>query len=253
LAALLGALLLQVGSNFANDVFDFEKGADTEERQGPARAVASGWIAPLAMKRAMWGVFVAASLVGVYLTVIAGPAIVALGLLSITAALAYTAGPYPLGYHGLGEVFVILFFGFAAVCGTAFVNSGQVGALAVWASVPVGALASSILVVNNVRDEQTDRRCGKRTLVVRWGRNAGVVEYGLLLAAAYGVPLVLALSGAGPAPLLPWVTLPWAVSLWRTLGRERGPGLNRTLAATAQLLLAFSVLFSVGLAWSCAR
>jgi 1,4-dihydroxy-2-naphthoate octaprenyltransferase len=150
-------------------------------------------------------------------------------------------------------VFVILFFGFAAVCGTAFVNSGEVGALAVWASLPVGALASSILVVNNVRDEQTDRSCGKRTLVVRWGRNAGVLEYGMLFAAAYGVPIALALAGAGPALLLPCATLPWAVVLWRALRSERGPALNRTLASTAQLLLAFSILFSLGLAWSGAR
>ncbi len=248
LAALGGALLLQIGSNFANDVFDYEKGADTAERVGPMRAVASGLISPQAMKRGMWLVFLVALLLGVYLTVVAGPVIVAIGLLSITAAIAYTGGPYPLGYNGLGELFVMIFFGFVAVCGTQFVNTASVSELSVWASVPIGALASAILVVNNVRDEPLDRRVGKRTLVVRLGRQAGLWEYRLLLLAAYAMPAVVLGRGlAGPLVLLPWLTAPLGVTLARRVSREHGPSLNSALARTAQLLLLFGLLLALGI------
>ncbi len=250
LAALLGALLLQIGSNLANDVYDHEKGADTDERVGPTRAVAAGWISPRAMKRAMALVFAVALGVGVYLTLAVGPVIVAIGLCSIVCAIAYTGGPYPLGYNGLGELFVMLFFGFVAVCGTAYVNLGSVPELAVWASVPVGALASAILVVNNVRDEETDRKTGKRTLIVRLGRLAGLVEYAALLFIAYAVPLLLVARGlAGWPALAPLLTLPLALRLMRQLIVERGASLNATLARTAQLLLVYGALASAGLAW----
>src|SRR6187551_3259317 len=158
LAALVGALLLQIGSNFANDVFDFEKGADTQERLGPLRAVQAGLVSPRAMRRGIWVVFGLALLVGSYLTYLSGPAIIIIGLASIASAVLYTAGPYPLGYHGLGDLFVMIFFGFVAVCGTVFVQLGTVPVLAIWAAVPVGSLATAILVVNNVRDRDTDVR-----------------------------------------------------------------------------------------------
>ncbi|HEY6727104.1 MAG TPA: 1,4-dihydroxy-2-naphthoate polyprenyltransferase [Polyangiaceae bacterium] len=249
LAALVGALLLQIGSNFANDVFDFEKGADTAARLGPLRAVQAGLISPRAMRLGMGVVFGLALLVGVYLTAVAGPAIVVIGLLSIASAIAYTAGPYPLGYHGLGDVFVLMFFGFVAVCGTVFVQLHAVPALAIWASVPVGGLATAILVVNNVRDRDTDVLANKRTLAVRFGRRAGQYEYLLLLAAAYFVPLLLVARGEiGKSALLPWVTLPWAVVLTRRVFRDRGTPLNQTLTGTAKLLLTFGVLFTLGLA-----
>jgi 1,4-dihydroxy-2-naphthoate polyprenyltransferase len=249
LAALIGALLLQIGANLANDVFDYEKGADTEERLGPTRTVQAGLLAPRAVRRAMMLVFVLALLVGVYLTAIAGVAIVVIGLCSIAAALAYTGGPYPLGYHGLGDVFVLLFFGFVAVSGTAFVQVGTVPPLALWASVPVGALATAILVVNNVRDRETDARAGKRTLAVRLGRAGGIAEYWLLLGAAYAIPAFLFLTRqAGAWVLLPLLTVVPGVLLGRQIAKNEGRALNPTLVQTAKLLLGFGLLFAFGLA-----
>lgn len=250
LAAALGALLLQIGSNFANDVFDFEKGADTETRIGPPRATQLGLLSPQALKRGMWVVFGLAVVVGLYLTVVAGPAIVAIGVFSILAAIAYTGGPWPLGYHGLGDVAVFVFFGVVAVAGTCFVQLGEVPALALVASIPVGALATAILVVNNLRDVETDRAAGKRTLAVRLGRTGARAEWMLLVAAAY---LLAALPwlvfGASPFVLLPWLTLPLALSLGRTIrGEEAGPPLNEALAGTAKLCLFHSLLFAIGLA-----
>jgi 1,4-dihydroxy-2-naphthoate octaprenyltransferase len=253
LAALFGALLLQIASNFANDVYDFEKGADTSERVGPTRAVQAGLISPRAMKRGLLLVLALALLVGIYLAAHSGPMLVVIGLASMLAAVAYTAGPFPLGYHGLGELFVMIFFGFVAVCGTAFVNIGSVPALAVFASIPVGSLASAILVVNNVRDLETDARAGKRTLVVRFGRQAGLREFWILLCSAYVVPaLLLVTSDLRTWIVLPLVTLPWGVKIAGALRTERGTALNATLADTAKLLLVFGVLFSAGL-WLGAR
>jgi len=248
-AAFTGALLLQIGANFANDVFDFEKGADTEERLGPTRAVQAGLLSARAMRVGMWAVFATALAVGLYLTSVAGPLILAIGVASIISAIAYTGGPYPLGYHGLGDVFVFLFFGLVAVCGTAFVQLGTVPTLAIWAALPIGALATAILVVNNLRDIETDRRAGKRTLAVRFGEAGALFEYGLLLALAYGVPLWLAASAAlRPIVVLPLATLPMAISLLMALKRERGRALNPLLARTAKLLLLFGALFSAGIA-----
>lgn len=249
LAALGGALLLQIGANFANDVYDYEKGADTAERLGPTRAVQAGLITPAAMKRGMYLVFVLALALGAYLTAIAGPAIVLIGAASILSAIAYTGGPYPLGYNGLGDLFVFVFFGLVAVCGTVFVQLGQVPPLAVWSSLPVGALATGILVVNNLRDHETDARAGKRTLAVRFGPRAVIYEYALLLAFAYAVPLYLATSAAGGRlVLLPLLTLPLARRLMRAIAHEKGAALNARLAGTAQLLLLFGLLFALGIA-----
>jgi len=249
LATLAGALLLQIGANFANDVYDYEKGADTAERLGPTRAVQAGLITPAAMKRGMYLVFALALLLGAYLTAVAGPAILAIGIASIISAIAYTGGPYPLGYNGLGDVFVFVFFGLVAVCGTVFVQVGEVPAFAVWCSLPVGALATAILVVNNLRDHETDARAGKRTLAVRFGPRAAIYEYGLLLAFAYAVPLYLATSSArGRFALLPLLTLPLARRLMRAVATETGRALNARLAGTAQLLFLFGVLFAAGIA-----
>jgi 1,4-dihydroxy-2-naphthoate polyprenyltransferase len=249
LAALCGALLLQIGANFANDVYDYEKGADTAERLGPTRAVQAGLISAAAMKRGMYLVFALALLIGAYLTAVAGPVILAIGVASIVSAIAYTGGPYPLGYNGLGDLFVFVFFGLVAVCGTVFVQLGSVPALAVWCSLPVGALATAILVVNNLRDHETDARAGKRTLAVRWGPRAVMLEYGLLLAFAYAVPLYLATSQArGRFVLLPLLTLPLARRLMRAITTETGRALNARLAGTAKLLLLFGLLFAAGIA-----
>lgn len=248
LAALAGALLLQIGANFANDVYDYEKGADTAERLGPTRAVQSGLISPSAMKRGMFMVFAVSLLIGAYLTFVAGPIILAIGVVSIASAIAYTGGPYPLGYNGLGDLFVFVFFGFVAVCGTVFVQLGTVPALALWCSVPVGALATAILVVNNLRDAEQDAKVGKRTLAVRWGTRAVTLEYGLLLALSYAVPLFLATSSAsGRFVLLPLLTLPLARRLMQAVATEKGRALNARLAGTAKLLLFFGLLFTLGI------
>jgi 1,4-dihydroxy-2-naphthoate octaprenyltransferase len=248
LASLGGALLLQIGANFANDVYDYEKGADTAERLGPTRAVQAGLITPEAMKRGMYAVFALSLLLGAYLTAVAGPVILAIGVASILSAIAYTGGPYPLGYNGLGDVFVFVFFGLVAVCGSVFVQAGHVPPLALWCSVPVGALATAILVVNNLRDVEQDAKVGKRTLAVRWGARAVIAEYGLLLALAYAVPLFLATSSAhGRFVLLPLLTLPLARKLMLAVRTETGRALNPRLAGTAKLLLLFGLLFALGI------
>ncbi|HEY8145677.1 MAG TPA: 1,4-dihydroxy-2-naphthoate polyprenyltransferase [Kofleriaceae bacterium] len=248
LAALVGALLLQIASNLANDVFDHEKGADGPDRLGPPRAVACGLLRPRAVRCALFLVLGAAMAVGVYLTLVAGWKVVALGLLAMACAVAYTGGPVPLGYHGLGDALVLLFFGFAAVCGTAFVQLGRVPAESVWAAVPVGALATAILVVNNLRDRAGDAACGKRTLAVRFGARAARIEYALLVAIAYAVPIGAAVSRGEPLLALPVVTLPWGAGLARAVWRRDGRALNPCLPATARLLLATSLLWATGIA-----
>ena len=248
LAALAGSIAIQIGTNFANDVFDAEKGADTAERIGPLRAVSAGLITARAMKRAMIVAFAVAATFGVYLVAVAGWPVVVIGLASIAAGIAYTGGPWPLGYHGLGDVFVLAFFGFVAVCGTVYVQLGWVPQLAWWAAVPVGALATAILVVNNVRDRTTDARAGKRTLAVRFGRPAALVEYTALIAVAYAIPVALAINGH-PWAALPLVTAPLGIARLRALLRAvDGPAHNACLAATAQLLMAHGILFATGLA-----
>lgn len=249
LAALGGALAIQIGTNFANDVFDAERGADGPDRLGPRRAVAAGLIAPAAMKRAMVAAFAVACAFGLYLVAAAGWPVAAIGIASVLAGIAYTGGPYPLGYHGLGDAFVLAFFGFVAVCGTAYVQAGRVPAIAAWAALAVGALATAIIVVNNLRDRAGDARAGKRTLAVRLGRRGSLVEYALLLATAYAVPLELAVGYGRPWCALPLVSLPLALARVRGLARAvDGAAFNACLAATAQLLLVHGVLFAGGLA-----
>lgn len=247
IAALLGSILIQIATNFANDVFDHEKGADTEERLGPTRAVQAGLLTPRAVRTGMLVTIALAVATGVYLTWSAGWPIIAIGVASILSGLAYTGGPYPLGYHGLGDVFVLAFFGFVAVCGTVFVETGAVPPLAILASIPVGAIATAILVVNNLRDRHTDVKAGKRTLAVRFGRRAVLGEYALLLLAAYAVPVALAVRHSAPVLLLPLATLPFAALLFRRITRTEGSALNPCLASTAKLLLAFGLLFAAAL------
>jgi len=248
LGALLGAFLIQIATNFANDLFDFEKGADDEERLGPTRAAQAGLLTVAQLRMGIVLTLLFAVGVGVYLTWLAGPWVVAIGLSSILAGLAYTGGPFPLAYNGLGDVFVMAFFGFVAVCGTAFVQAEYVPDIAWVAAVPMGALATAILVVNNVRDFEGDARSQKRTLVVRFGRDSGVREYILLLIASYGTSIALWLGGWTTIWVcLPLLTIPWAVRLGRSVARERGVVLNQTLAGTAQLLSVFGVLFATGL------
>jgi len=249
LAALLGAFLLQIGANFANDVFDFERGADNTDRLGPQRATQQGWISPAEMKRAMWLTFAAATLVGLYLISVAGWPVLALGVASIAAAYLYTGGPRPYGYLGFGDLAVFVFFGLGAVAGTYYVQAVTLSWLAIMASIPIGALATAILVVNNLRDIETDARAGKRTLAVRIGDGPTRVYYFVLLLVAYFVPTLLWWLGMADAwVLLPWLSLPLALRLAARMRHERGLSLNGCLAHTARLEVVFGLLFALGLA-----
>ncbi|MEF8842687.1 MAG: 1,4-dihydroxy-2-naphthoate polyprenyltransferase [Haloarculaceae archaeon] len=264
LFALLGALLIQVGTNFANDYYDAVKGADTEDREGFTRVTAGGLVPAASVRRAMYLTYAAAVLVGIYLVYVGGLPIVVVGLSGIAAGILYTGGPYPYGYRGLGDLFVFVYFGLVAVVGTYYVQavaSASVGAFpfsvpagtvplaAVVASLPAAGLSTAILVVNNVRDRETDRRAGKRTLAVMLGYRFSRVEFALLVGMSYLVPVVFYLTGFGPFVLLPLVTAPLAARLGRTVfAHTEGAALNPALETTGKLLAAHSVLFAVGLA-----
>lgn len=248
LAALFGALFIQIGTNLANDVFDFEKGADTKERLGPIRVTQAGLLSPSRVRLGMYVCFGMATLFGLYLTYHAGPWVVVIGVLSILSGIAYTGGPYPLGYHGLGDLFVFVFFGFVAVVGTAFVQNCGLSSLAVAASIPVGAIATAVLVVNNLRDESTDVTAGKRTLVVRFGRTFGIAEYFLLLSLAYLTPVFLFVSQRYAWPILfPLLSFPLSLPLLRSVFVSKGAELNPVLGKTARLLFVFGSLFVLGI------
>jgi 1,4-dihydroxy-2-naphthoate octaprenyltransferase len=248
LAALIGALLIQIGANFANDVFDYKKGADTAERLGPTRVTQAGMLTPAQVYAGMVVVFGLATLIGIYLVVVGGWPVVLIGVFSILAALAYTGGPFPLGYNGLGDIFVFIFFGLVAVGGTYYVQAGTVGALAWWCALPVGFLATAILVVNNLRDVKTDRIAGKKTLAVRFGETGARAEYAALVILSYLVPLGIWLSGAaGPAVLLAWLSAPLAWPLWQTVAHLEGRILNKALGGTARLELVYGICLAVGL------
>lgn len=248
LAALLGALLIQVGTNLANDYYDHRRGADTATRVGPKRAASSGWILPTHVRNAAILCFAATCLLGLYLIYASAWPILWVGLASIASGYAYTGGPYPLAYHGWGDLFVFVFFGPVAVAGTYYVQALAVPIQVLFASLPLGLLATAILVVNNLRDRETDARAGKRTLAVRWGDSATRREYQFLLLGAYAlVALATARHPEAPFLLLPALTLPWGVRLVRRVAQTQDAGqLTATLASTAQLLAAFAVLFSIG-------
>jgi len=263
LFALVGALLIQIGTNFANDYYDAVQGADTADREGFTRVTAGGLIDPAEVKRAMYLTFAAAILVGVYLVYVGGLPILVVGLLSVASGIAYTGGPYPLGYHGLGDVFVFVFFGLVAVTGTYYVQAaavladafplwipaGTVTLAALVASLPVAAISTDILVVNNVRDREEDAASGKNTLAVKFGYTFSRAEYVALLVLAYLVPGWFYVTTADPAVFLPYLSLPLAALVTRTVLTEtKGEVLNPALSRTGQLLALYSVLFAVGLA-----
>ncbi len=249
LGCLAVALLLQIVANLSNDLSDFRKGADTPARTGPIRVAAAGLVTERQLEIAIGLTIVLAGLVGLWLTVVGGPILLGLGLLAVVAALAYTGGPWPYGYRGLGEVFVFIFFGLVAVAGTAYLQADLVDPLFIAAAIPVGTLTSAILVVNNLRDIPTDTLAGKRTLAVILGRQATTYEYGLLLAIAFLVPLLLALSGRGVTVLLPVLAMPMARPLLQTVGTFTEPlQLNPVLKGTARLALIYGLLFALGLA-----
>jgi 1,4-dihydroxy-2-naphthoate octaprenyltransferase len=249
LAALLGAVFIQVGTNLSNDYSDARRGADTEERLGPVRVTAGGLVPPSQVLLATYLTFGAAVLCGVYLVYVAGPELIAVGAASILAGVLYTGGPRPYGYEGLGEVFVFLFFGIVAVAGSYFVQVQQLPWQAFACAVPVGLIASAILVVNNVRDMETDRRAGKRTLAVRLGRERTRTLYAAMLGLAFlSPPLLWIAGGMTPWLLLSLACLPLAAQLVKVVRtRADGPALNAALAKTGMLQLAFCLLFSAGL------
>jgi len=248
-AAMLGALFIQVGTNLSNDYSDARRGADTEDRLGPVRVTAGGLVPPRQVLVATYVSFGLAVLCGIYLIAVAGPVLLLIGAASILAGVLYTGGPRPYGYEGLGEVFVFLFFGVVAVTGSYYVQRKDLAWEALVLAVPVGLLASAILVVNNVRDLDTDRRAGKRTLAVRLGRERTRRLYAAMLALAYvTAPLPWILGSLSAWLLLPLLTLPLAVKLVRTVGGHTdGPTLNEALAGTGQLEFVFCVLLAAGL------
>ncbi|HEY6948231.1 MAG TPA: 1,4-dihydroxy-2-naphthoate polyprenyltransferase [Gemmatimonadales bacterium] len=248
LACLAASLLLQIGSNLANDVFDFERGTDTPERLGPTRVTQSGLLSPAQVKAGMAVVFGLAALVGLYVAWLGGWPIVVLGVAAILAAIAYTGGPFPLGYHGLGEVFVFVFFGVASVAGTYYVQAGSVTTAAWYMTLPPGLVITAILVVNNLRDIDLDRKGGKLTLAVRLGERGTKAEYVACMVAAYLVlPLAAAIRVVPWWALLAWLSLPLALRATRVVLTRKGRPLNAALADTGMAALLFSLLFWVGM------
>lgn len=247
-AALFAAMLIQIGTNFANDAFDYQSGADNPGRLGPRRLVLSGAVSP---HQALLGAAVAfglAAALGLYLIWVGGWPIWAIGVLSIVSGILYTGGPWPLGYHGLGDLFSFVFFGLIGVIGSAYLQTLSVDPTPVLASIPVGLLVTAILVVNNLRDIDTDRLVGKITMAVRTGRRATRLQYAALVLGAYLIPPVIWLTlHRSPLVLLPWVTLPLAVRGVRGVAAGEGPALNLMLKHTGQLNLLFGVLFALGL------
>ncbi|MDJ0801414.1 MAG: 1,4-dihydroxy-2-naphthoate polyprenyltransferase [Desulfobacterales bacterium] len=249
LGALAGALLLQIAVNLANDYFDFKSGVDTAERLGPVRVTQSGLIAPGAVRAAMLMTLGAAGLIGIFLVYVGGWPIALIGAASVAGVLGYSGGPYPLASHGLGDLCVFVFFGPAAVVGTHYVQALSFSEAALIMSLPPGFLITAVLVVNNLRDIETDRAAGKRTLAVMIGPAATRGEYALLVGLAYLVPLVALPTGQHPVfILLPWLSLPLALSCIRLIYTARGRELNAGLGRTALLALMFSLLLAAGLA-----
>jgi 1,4-dihydroxy-2-naphthoate octaprenyltransferase len=248
-AALMGSVFIQVGTNLSNDYSDARRGADRADRLGPVRVTASGLVAPRQVLIATWLAFAVAVAFGAYLIALVGWELLAIGAASILAGVLYTGGPRPYGYEGLGELFVFLFFGIVAVVGSFYVQTEDLEALAFELAIPIGLLSASILMVNNIRDLDTDRRAGKRTLAVRLGRARARRLYSLTLLLAYISAGLIVVTGEGePWLLLSWLSAPLAPPLMRAVAtRTDGPALNAALAGSGRLLAAFSLLLSAGL------
>jgi 1,4-dihydroxy-2-naphthoate octaprenyltransferase len=248
-AALIGAIFIQVGTNLSNDYSDARRGADAEDRLGPVRVTAGGLLPPKRVLVATYVSFGIAVLAGAYLVAVAGWLLLLVGAASILAGVLYTGGPRPYGYEGLGELFVFLFFGIVAVAGSFFVQVKHLDWEAFALAVPVGLLAAAILIVNNVRDIDSDRRAGKRTLAVRLGRERTRTLFAVAVYLAYAlVPVTWLFGPTKPWVLLPWLTLPVAAPVVRVVrNRTDGPSLNQALAQTGMLQLAFCMLLAAGL------
>lgn len=247
-AALAGAMLIQIGTNYYNDAADGERGADGPDRLGPRRATASGWASAAAVKRAALAAFALAAVAGLYLAWVGGWPILLLGATSLAAGWAYTGGPRPIAYTALGEVFVLAFFGLAAVCGTYWLQAGTVSSAAVVLGGLLGLPAAAVLTVNNHRDRENDARAGRRTLAIRLGRAGTIRLYaGLLLGAFSLVPALTILSGDDGA-LAALAALPFAFALIQRMRSEpAGPGLNGLLAQTAQFQALLAAMIVAGL------
>jgi 1,4-dihydroxy-2-naphthoate octaprenyltransferase len=253
LACLAVGLLLQIAANLANDLADFRRGADTPDRMGPTRVAAAGLLTERRLEVGIGAVIAVSAVFGVYLAVVGGIGMLVLGALAVVSALAYTGGPWPYGYRGLGEVFVFAFFGLMAVGVTAYLQAGRVEAVYLLAAVPMGALITGVLIVNNLRDIPTDRAAGKRTLAVTFGEGFAKAEYCATLLVGAAIPVALLVARlAGPAVLLPLLSVVLVPPLVREV-RAVGPAsdrrrLNLVLKGTARLSLVYGVLFAVGLA-----
>lgn len=248
-AALIGSIFIQIGTNLSNDYSDAKRGADTADRLGPVRVTSAGLVTPRRVLTATWIAFGIAVACGIYLTAVAGIVILLIGAVSIAAGVLYTGGPRPYGYAGMGEAFVFLFFGLVAVNGSYYVQLGELDALPLGLSIAVGFLATAILVVNNVRDFETDRRANKKTMAVQMGRANAVSLYRLLVLGAFvTLPIAVVAGGGSLLPLIGLVALPLAIPPLRTIAhRSDGPSLNAALAATGALLGVFSLLITAGL------
>ena len=247
MAALLGAIFIQIGTNFANDLFDFKKKTDTHDRVGPLRVTQAGLVSPNQMRTATIMAFSVAFAIGIYLVYRGGWPIVAIGLASILFGVLYTGGPYPLGYNGLGDVFVFIFFGPVAVGGTYYVMAQAITPAAVLAGIAPGLLSTAILVVNNTRDLETDQRTGKRTLAVRFGRRFSEVQYGLLAFGGGAFPVVyFAVTREHPYAMIASIVIIPAFLITRQLVRFSGVALNDVLANTGKLLALYALLFAIG-------
>ncbi len=246
--ALLCSLLIQIGTNYVNDLYDFLKGADNKARKGPVRVLSSGLISVKEMKIGSLLIFLTAFLLGLYLVYEGGMVILIIGIVSILAGIAYTAGPYPLAYNGLGDVFVFMFFGIVGTTGTYYLQTHEFSILSLLTSIPVGALITNILVVNNFRDIEEDRAAGKRTLAVILGRKFARYQYILLTVSSFAIPAVLYFFYQFDfLVFLPYLTFPIAFKLITMLYKYEGLQLNKTLELTAKLSALFGILFAAGL------
>ena len=248
LVALICSLLIQIGTNFTNDLYDYHKGADTAERKGPVRVLSAGLISVNEMKTAIELTFLAAFILGLYLVYVGGVIILVIGVLSILAGIAYTAGPYPLAYKGLGDIFVFMFFGLIGTMGTFYLQTNEISMPAFLSSIPVGSLITNILVVNNFRDIEEDRAAGKNTLAVKLGKTFTQYQFIFLIVVSFIVPLLLFLFyGFKFWIFLPYLTLPVVFKTIAMLFTLNGTQLNETLELTAKLSAIYGILFSAGL------
>lgn len=246
LIAIFCAVLITVGTNFVNDLYDYLSGKDTKERQGPIRVLAAGLITEYEMRIGIYTVFGITFLAGLYLVYLSGYITLIIGIISILAGIVYTAGPFPLAYNGLGDLFVFLFFGVVATCGTYFVQSGDFNYLILLASFPVGLLVTNILVVNNYRDIEEDKKNNKKTLAVIFGRRFTKLQYTASIILSYTAVILLYIETDIITLLFPLITLPLAINQILLLNKLKGAQLNDLLAATARFSAIFGLLLSIG-------